>query len=83
MRAMSLPRLQLTTSRELLRLGQTSPLAQPILPVRPSILAAGGLAGFALGSHFVPKKNKALKKGLILGAILSGLAAGYLLYAGQ
>lgn len=57
--------------------------AAPMLPVRPSIIAAGGLAAFALGSHFVPKKYGVAKGALVLGAVLSGLAGGYFLYAGQ
>lgn len=61
-----------------MKLGQAS-----MLPVRPSIIAAGGLAAFALGSHFVPKKYPVAKGALVLGAVLSGLAGGYLLYAGQ
>jgi hypothetical protein len=68
-----------------MRLAQTpaAPAPAPMMPVRPSIIAAGGLAAFALGSHFVPKKYTVAKGALVLGAVLSGLAGGYFLYAGQ
>jgi hypothetical protein len=70
--------------RELGKLGKRKlGQAAPMMPIRPSILAAGGLAAFALGSHFVPKKYPVAKGALVLGAVLSGLAGGYFLYAGQ
>lgn len=62
-----------------MKMGQTSSL----IPIRPSIIAGVGLAGFGLGSHFVSKENKVLKGALVLGAVLSGLTAGYLLYVGK
>ncbi len=65
--------------REIGKLGQD--LTPPA--VRPSIVAGIGLASFALGSHFVPKKNKVLKGGLVAAAVLSGIAGAYLFYAGK
>ena len=65
-------------------LGRMKLAQTPALPqVRPSIIAWVGLAGFGLGSHFVPKNHPVLKGALVLGAVLSGIAGGYLLYTGK
>lgn len=50
---------------------------------KPTLLAGLGLAGFALGSHFVPKKNKVLKNSLIGASVLSGLVGIYMILSGK
>lgn len=75
-------RMNLLASSELRRIGQDSSALSPIPPIRPSVIAGVGLAGFGLGSHFA-KKNSTLKKGLIAAAVLSGIAGAWLLYSGK
>lgn len=75
-------RLSRSASTELRHLGQE--IQAPAAPlVRPSVIAVGGLAAFALTSHFVPKKNAVLKNGLIGASVLSGLAAVWFFYGGK
>jgi hypothetical protein len=78
-------RMSSATRSELRRLGESPFLSQQssILPVRPSAIAAAALAGFGLGSHFVPPDRKVLRDGMIVGAVLSGLAGAYLFYIGK
>ncbi len=73
------------TRSELRRLGESPFLSQQdsILPIKPSVIAVAALAGFGLGSHFVPADQKLAKNGMIAGAVLSGLAGAYFLYTGK